>query len=146
MIKMHRLLAVVLGLAGTVATSVLAAELAIEVRGVRSGDGRLFVAVHGAQTSATFPAGDGAVAGFHRRARAGTLRFVLRDLAPGRYAVNAFHDENDNGELDTNIVGIPSEGYGFANNPGAAFGPPDFEAAAVTVGDTSEAAVLTLSY
>ena len=146
MIKMHRLLAVVLGLAGTVATPVLAAELAIEVRGVRSGDGRLFVAVHGAQTSATFPAGDGAVAGFHRRARAGTLRFVLRDLPPGRYAVNAFHDENDNGELDTNIVGIPSEGYGFANDPGAAFGPPDFEAAAVTVGDTSEAAVLTLSY
>ena len=143
---MHRLLAAVVGLAGVVATPVLAAELAIEIRGVRSGDGRLFVAVHGSETSATFPAGDGMVAGLNQRASAGTLRFVLRDLPPGRYAVNAFHDENDNGELDTNLVGIPSEGYGFANDPGAAFGPPDFEAAAVTVGDTSEAAVLTLSY
>ena len=143
---MHRFLAVVVGLAGMVATPVLAAELAIEVRGIRSGDGSLFVAVHGPESSATFPAADRVVAGLEQRARVGTLRFVLRDLPPGRYAVNAFHDENDNGELDTNLVGIPSEGYGFANDPGAVFGPPDFEAAAVTVGDTSEAAVLTLSY
>ena len=143
---MHRLLAVVVGLAGMVATPVLAAELAIEVRGIRSGDGRLLVAVHGPESSATFPAADGVVAGLHQRARAGTLRFVLRDLPPGRYAVNAFHDENDNDELDTNLVGIPSEGYGFANDPGAVFGPPSFEAAAVTVGDMSEDAVLTLSY
>ena len=143
---MHRFLAVVVGLAGMAAIPVLASELAIEVRGIRSGDGRLFVAVHGPETSATFPAADGAVAALNQRARAGMLHFVLRDLPPGRYAVSAFHDENDNGELDTNLVGIPSEGYGFANDPGAVFGPPDFEAAAVTVGDTSEAAVLTLSY
>ena len=143
---MHRILAVAVGLAGMAAIPVLAAELAIEVREIRSGDGRLFVAVHGPETSATFPAAEGAVAGIEQRAHIGTLRVVLRDLPPGRYAVSAFHDENDNGELDTNLVGIPSEGYGFANDPGAAFGPPDFEAAAVTVGDTSEAAVLTLSY
>ena len=143
---MHRQLAAVVGLAGMAAMPVLAAELAIEVRGIRSGDGRLLVAIHGPENSAAFPSADGVVAGLHQRARAGTLRFVLRDLLPGRYAVNAFHDENDNGELDTNLVGIPSEGYGFANDPGAAFGPPDFEAAAVTVGDISEDAVLTLSY
>ena len=27
------------------------------------------------------------------------------------------HDENDNGKLDTNFMGIPVEGYGFSNNP-----------------------------
>ncbi len=27
------------------------------------------------------------------------------------------HDENDNGKLDTNLVGMPVEGYGFSNNP-----------------------------
>lgn len=142
----HRFLVLVAGLAGMIAAPSPAAELDIEVRGIRSGDGRIFVAVHGPDTSATFPAANGMVAGLNQRASAGTLRFVLRDFPPGRYAVNAFHDENDNGELDTNLVGIPSEGYGFANDPGAAFGPPDFEAAAVTVGDVSEAAILTLSY
>ena len=141
----QRLLAVA-GLAGIVAVPAPAADLTVEVRGIRSGDGRLYVAVHAPESKATFPAGIGSVAALQQRAQVGALRFVLRDLPPGRYAVNAFHDENDNGELDTNLIGIPSEGFGFANDPDATFGPPDFEAAAVNIGDTSEVAVMTLHY
>ena len=125
---------------------VLAADLSIEVRGVRSADGRVYVAVHGPESKDTFPSGDDIVSGLREPARIGTLRFVVSDLPEGRYAVNAFHDENNNGELDTNLVGIPSEGYGFANDPSTTFGPPDFEDAAVTVGEASGVVVLTMSY
>jgi uncharacterized protein (DUF2141 family) len=45
--------------------------------------------------------------------------------APGYYAVALFHDENDNHHFDTNSLGIPTEGYGFSNNPTLYFGPPD---------------------
>jgi uncharacterized protein (DUF2141 family) len=45
--------------------------------------------------------------------------------APGAYAVALFHDENDDGQLNTNALGIPTEGYGFSNNPTLYFGPPD---------------------
>ena len=132
-------------LAGIVAVPVFAADLAIEVRGVRSADGRVYVAVT-VRSRRTFPSGDGDVAQFREYARVGVIRLVARDLPPGQYAVNAFHDENGNGELDTNLVGIPAEGYGFANDPVARFGPPDFEAAAVTVDEGSKLAVLTLTY
>ena len=132
-------------LAGIATVPALAADLTVEVRGVRSGDGRLYVAVHAPETKDTFPTGAG-VAALRQEAQAGTVRLVLHDLPPGRYAVNAFHDENDNGELDTNLFGIPSEGYGFANDPDSAFGPPEFEAAAVNVDDDAEVAVLTLHY
>ena len=133
-------------LPGILAGPLLAADLAVEVRGVRSADGRLLVSIHGPEAKDTFPAGTGGVAAVRRSAHAGTLRFVLQDLPPGQYAVNAFHDENGNGDLDTNLVGIPSEGYGFANDPDASFGPPDFDAAAVEVGDGRATAVLTLRY
>ena len=133
-------------LTGLFTAEVAAADLAVEVRGIRSDDGRLFVAVHAPETKETFPAGAGAVAALQQRARAGVIRYMLHDLPPGRYAVNAFHDENDNGELDTNLIGIPSEGFGFANDPDASFGPPDFEAAAVNVGDAGVVAVMTLTY
>lgn len=133
-------------LTGIVAVPALAADLTIEVHGIRSGDGRLYVAVHAPESKDTFPAGAGSVASLQGRAHIGTLRFVVQDLPPGRYAVNAFHDENDNGELDTNIVGIPSEGYGFANDPDSTFGPPKFEDAAVNVGDERGLAVMTLRY
>jgi uncharacterized protein (DUF2141 family) len=39
------------------------------------------------------------------------------NLAPGQYAVMVMHDENSNGKLDANLIGIPKEGYGFSNNP-----------------------------
>ncbi len=48
---------------------------------------------------------------------AGNLPVSFEDLPPGRYAVQVLHDANDNGKLDTNLVGMPIEGYGFSNNP-----------------------------
>ncbi len=61
-----------------------------------------------------------------------SIRFTVHDLPAGRYAVKLFHDSNDNGELDANMLGIPSEGYGFSNNAGR-FGAPSFEEAAVVL-------------
>ena len=133
-------------LAGSAAAPALAAELLIEVRGVRSDAGRIYVAVHAPREGEEFPYAEGMVAAIHQQARSGDLRFVLRDLPAGRYAVNAFHDENDNGDLDTNVLGIPKEGYGFANDPSTTFGPPDFDEAAVAVGEAPATAAMTLSY
>ena len=140
----HRIIAA--ALASMVTTGALAAELAIDVHGVRSGDGRVYLAVHGPATRDTFPSGEAVVEGLRAPARTGTMRFVIQDLAPGRYALSAFHDENDNGELDTNLMGIPSEGYGFGNDASAAFGPPSFEAPAVDVDAASGVTTLTLAY
>ena len=53
--------------------------------------------------------------------------------APGRYAVRAFADENGNGKLDTNLLGMPTERYGFSNDAKGNRGAPDFEAAAIGV-------------
>jgi uncharacterized protein (DUF2141 family) len=53
--------------------------------------------------------------------------FSIENLKPGKYAVRYFHDENLNGKLDTNFLGMPTEGYGFSNNVTGKFGPPPFE-------------------
>ena len=47
----------------------------------------------------------------------GELELVFDGLAPGKYAIRLMHDENGNGKLDSNLVGMPTEGYGFSNNP-----------------------------
>ncbi len=53
----------------------------------------------------------------------------FEDLPPGTYALVVLHDENMNGKVDTNWLGVPKEGYGFSNNVGSAFGAPTFAAA-----------------
>ena len=47
--------------------------------------------------------------------------------APGDYAVAVYHDENDDRDFNRNAVGLPSEGYGFSNDPPALVGLPDFD-------------------
>ena len=55
------------------------------------------------------------------------------DLPAGEYAVKIIHDENDNGKFDTNIIGIPKEGFGFSNNSKGKMGPPSFSKAKFTI-------------
>ena len=55
------------------------------------------------------------------------LRNDKGQVKPGTYAVSTFHDENSNGKLDTNLLGIPTEGVGASNNAKGHFGPPKFD-------------------
>jgi uncharacterized protein (DUF2141 family) len=41
---------------------------------------------------------------------------IFPNVDPGVYAIVVFLDENENGELDKNFLGIPKEDYGFSNN------------------------------
>lgn len=53
---------------------------------------------------------------------------VLEHVPAGVYAISTYHDENENGKLDTNLVGIPRELFGFSNNARGRMGPPSFNA------------------
>lgn len=57
--------------------------------------------------------------------RASDRRLRFAGVAPGRYALTLFHDENANQRLDT-ALGIPREGFGFSRNPKVRFGAPKF--------------------
>lgn len=67
--------------------------------------------------------------------QAGETRVVVKGVPPGSWAVLAYQDENDNGELDRNLIGIPKEPYGFSRDARSRFGPPGFEDAVIEVGD-----------
>jgi uncharacterized protein (DUF2141 family) len=58
---------------------------------------------------------------------------VWENLPPGNYGVAVIHDENRNRKLDRNFLGIPREGFRFANNPHVGFAAPPFNAAIVHV-------------
>ncbi|MEL7450720.1 MAG: DUF2141 domain-containing protein [Pseudomonadota bacterium] len=63
------------------------------------------------------------------------------DLDPGRYAIKLYHDANGNGEMDRNMMGLPSEGYGFSGK-GGRFGAPPFDDAAFEINDGDTNAVV----
>lgn len=106
-----------------------AAELTISITGIPSVKGKVLVALYDDPTA--YDA--------NRRGKSAMVTVtgeqetvVFRDLAEGDYAVKLFHDENGNYQLDTNVLGLPKEGYGFSNNQ-ARFGPSSFDEARFSV-------------
>jgi uncharacterized protein (DUF2141 family) len=105
-----------------------AADLKITVRDVRSTTGFVFVAVYDSQGA--FMKASLARATRKVKANQGSVTLVIPNLPPGTYAVASYHDENANGKMDTNSLGVPTEGYGFSNDAQGTAGPPKFAQAA----------------
>ncbi|MFN7219814.1 MAG: DUF2141 domain-containing protein [Burkholderiales bacterium] len=49
------------------------------------------------------------------------------NIEAGTYAVAVVHDENNNGRVDKNFLGVPTEGYGASNNRTYALSSPKWE-------------------
>ena len=48
-------------------------------------------------------------------------------IFPGKYAIQFFHDENENQKMDFSLIGIPKEKFGSSNDVKPILGPPKFE-------------------
>jgi uncharacterized protein (DUF2141 family) len=105
--------------------------LRVELDGFRNDRGRAALGVF--DTKAAFLKVASRVDGRLIPIVGGRATVEFRDLKPGTYAVAVLHDENANNKLDFNMVGMPSEGYGFTNDAHSMFGPPSFEDAAMPV-------------
>jgi uncharacterized protein (DUF2141 family) len=103
-----------------------ASELRVAIDGIASSSGTLMVGLYDSEEHFRSAIKNAAnlgllndrsrLVGIAMRAVAGAQSVVFTNLKPGAYAVIVFHDENDNGKLDENSWGVPTEGYGFRNN------------------------------
>jgi uncharacterized protein (DUF2141 family) len=112
------------------AASAQAATVDVHVTNVAGGKGSLKVAVCDRERflkqcayTASMPA------------REGENVIAVPGVPKGTWAVLVYQDENGNGELDRNLIGIPKENYGFSRDAASRFGPPGFDEAAIQVGD-----------
>lgn len=99
------------------------ATLQVSIEGIRSADGVILLRVF--DDGDGFPRdGERAVKTATAPIEEGTATATLEDLPAGRYAVVAIHDADDDGEIDTNWIGLPQEGIG---SPGYDGGRPSFD-------------------
>ncbi len=121
------------------------AELTFEITGLEDSQGRVRIAVCGSKecydalvdeqnptlvASLSAPANQAGVS-------------ITTALPPGEYTGVLHHDQNDNGVMDTNFLGLPQEGFGFSNGAHAGLSAPDYSAVKVTV-QSGQATVTTI--
>ena len=123
------------------------ATLTVRVTGARNSKGKIGVTLF--QNAQGFP--DDTSKAFRQQsveidAKTMSAQLAFKDLPQGTYAVSVLHDENGNGKMDKNFVGIPKEGYGASNNPKKRRRAPTFEEAKFSLNSTEQTVDITLNY
>jgi len=67
---------------------------------------------------------------------------IFDNLPAGEYAISTYHDENNNGKLDKNMMGIPSEDYAASNNAKGFMGPPAYKDAKFVIAKDSKIEII----
>lgn len=113
----------------------------VEVRNVRPTQGTLMVVAYTSEAEFNKkPA-----AAMQLKTTAETLSFsVCLPAVATHVALMMFQDINDNGKMDSNILGIPSEPWGSSGKP-SNFGPPNWAAASVALPADGKPIVVMLS-
>lgn len=107
-------------------TAVISAQefkLEIEVNGFKNNDGKAKINLYNTQESFMKKG----IKSVRTVLKNNKTYAVFTDLPKGTYAVSMFHDENSNGKIDSNFMGIPTEGYGTSNDAKGFMGPPKYE-------------------
>ncbi len=120
----------------------IAARLDVELTGVENDHGLVRVAVC---TPATFATKHCPFSGA-TPAKPGSVTISVDGIPPGRYALQAYHDEDGNGRLRKGLFGLPAEAIGFSRDARVRLGAPSFEDAAIDVAEPSTATRLRLRH
>ncbi|MFY9288217.1 MAG: DUF2141 domain-containing protein [Alphaproteobacteria bacterium] len=79
-------------------------------------------------------------------AKTGPMKFLIKNVPIGTYAIEIYHDENENGKIDFGFLGVlPAEAYGFSRL-GAIYSEPQFTEAAFEVEGQQMAFTIPLHY
>lgn len=104
-------------------------DLEVQVDGIPNTKGTLFIGLF--NSSASFPSFGKQYKGVVVTHEGKSHVYKFKNLPKDSYALAIYHDENKNGKLDKNLVGAPTEAYGFSNNAREMFSAPSFESAKI---------------
>ena len=79
-------------------------------------------------------------------ARAGVTSITFDNVPSGEWAAQAFHDENDNHQVDQVLFGIPKEGVGFSRDAPIRMAPPQWREASFAHDGKAQSIEFALRY
>lgn len=106
--------------------------LTVAVDGLRNANGLVTVALY-PDAPGKFLAKGGTIKNNRFKASAPTTRACIFVPKPGVYAIAVYHDEDGSRKLNRSGLGLPTEGFGFSNNPATVAGIPAFRSVRLNV-------------
>ena len=119
--------------------------LNVSIEGLRNGNGLVTVALY-PDDSRQFLAKGGTIKNNRFEASAPVTRACVFVPQPGVYAIAVYHDEDSSQKLNRSGLGLPTEGYGFSNNPATLAGLPAFRSVRLNVPKTGLTTHVQMKY
>ena len=95
-------------------------NITVIIKEVTNDKGQMFLALYNSETDFL----EKELKGAKSKIVSNSCTVTIENIPAGVYAVSVFHDENDNGKMDTNFMGIPKEDFGCSNDAKGLMGPP----------------------
>ncbi len=128
-----------------VAKGIVNSEITVTIDGLKNLKGQICLSVF--DSSQGFPSNsDRAIQGQCLKVSKDPIKVTFSNLPAGSYAVAVIHDANSDRSLNTNALGIPTEGFGFSRNPQIMTGPPKFGDSVVFIAGANTEIAIRLKY
>jgi uncharacterized protein (DUF2141 family) len=137
--------ALILSLSATNQPSTGTGDLTVVVKNIRNNKGQIGLNLfHAANDFPNHP--EKSMFSVFIPAKAGSTEYTFKNIPTDTYAVAVFHDENGDGKINSNFLGIPKEGVGVSNNAKGNFGPPKFDDAKFSFNSLTQTVTINLTY
>lgn len=107
-------------------------KVTVIVENVKVDEGPVYLQFYGGETA--YKEGRGTLQNV-LESKSDSVELVV-NVKPGEYSIAVFQDKNEDGQLNSNFMGIPREPWGMSNNAPARFGPPKWSDMRFEVRDT----------
>lgn len=121
------------------ASSTAQNSFSVEVTGLEPGRGYVFFGLYDKDKG--FLDEQSQIAGAKVKAAGNTALYTFKNLPDGDYAVAVYQDVNGNGKCDRNIIGYPTEGFGFSRNYKPKISAPDFSEVKIGLSQSAETSI-----
>ena len=98
--------------------------LKVKVHGIQNTDGQIELSIY--NDPKVFPEVGKTYKMVRIDSRIGEIFYEFTNLPAGEYAIATFHDENNDKECNTNLIGVPTEAFAFSNDFRPFLSAPDF--------------------
>ncbi|MEL7120946.1 MAG: DUF2141 domain-containing protein [Bacteroidota bacterium] len=98
--------------------------LSIEIENIKTSEGTIWLGIYDSEKN--FLVKEQAIVEGYEVNQSGNMLIEIDGLDFGAYAIALFHDQNGNGVMDQNILGIPSEPFAFSKKPKSKWRKPKF--------------------
>ena len=88
--------------------------ISVTIKDIKTSNGQILMGIYKDDVSFDKELPYKKVQAFKTKISNGTLVVEVK-LEPGKYGISLMDDENFNGKMDYNFIGIPKEGFGFSN-------------------------------